>query len=158
MTPSPCQPRFTVSAPPCQSALCLQPDPRVPEWRASGLFPGRRTLRVPTSHRPAAALPPCSPQAWENESDTQALAASLLLLLLALLQQWVRPPSVTVQIILTLRHIMPSPPLSASPPPPPYARAPSPSSQIPAAGASPLCGGARDPERLALPGSRAETG
>ena len=100
----------------------LQPDPRGPDWRASGLFPRRRVHPAPTSHVPAAALPPCSPRASENDSGT--LAASLLLL--ALLQRWARSHSVAVEIILMLRHVMPSPPLPSSPQPLKPRRGPSP--------------------------------
>lgn len=35
-----------------QAALCLQPDPQVPDRRASRLFPGRCAHRVPTPHLP----------------------------------------------------------------------------------------------------------
>lgn len=55
---------------PRQSALCLQLDPGVRDQTrcASGLLPGRRAHRVPTSRLPAAASPPSSPQTSENES------------------------------------------------------------------------------------------
>lgn len=92
--------------------------------RASGLCPGRRARRVPTSRLPAAASPPSSPQASENGSYTQALAASLLLL--ALLQQPARPPSVAAEIILVLRHITRPPPLPSSPRSPKTRRGPPP--------------------------------
>nr|XP_054110654.1 uncharacterized protein LOC128931897 [Callithrix jacchus] len=65
-----------------------------------------------------------------HQINTQALASFLLLL--ALLQQRARPPSVAKEIILALRHVMPSPPLSSLPQPPKTRRGPSPGLLLPA--------------------------
>lgn len=154
------QPRLTPSAPLCQSALCLQPDPRGPDWRASGLFPGRPVYTAPTSHVPAAA---------------QHLAARGLRRMTWVPKPWPLPssssrccgkgsssfgrggdyPNVAPCYALSSPSFLAA---ASKAPPKPFTWEPSLGPQTPAAGTGLLCGGARVSERLALPGSGAEMG
>lgn len=133
-----------------------QPPPPPPHPPGSRHFARNPIPAVRRGYSPGAAPPGAHLSRARRRgvgSDARAPSVSLVLLL-ALLRQWARPPSGAVEISLALRHILPSPPLPASPPPRPSARVPSPRPRSPPQGPPRgLCGGARVSGRLALPGA-----